>query len=112
MNLISITCSASPSRGYTYEDAEAMLDLFDTVLDGRATEKTLDSMLAITSAAVPVTASARKGMKAVRLPGDRSRPDLAEVTNRFWKAYAAKHPQPVEPNRQPLKATMRQRRAR
>lgn len=86
-----------------------MLALFGDVLDGRATGKTASRMLEIVGNAQPITASMRKGMKAVRLARDKARPDLVEVTNRFWSAYAAKHPQPVEPKRQPLKATMRGR---
>lgn len=110
--LISFTASASPSRGYSYADAEEMLALFGDVLNGRATTKTVNRMLAITSAAVPVTASMHKGMKAVRLPGDKARKGLAEVTDSYWARYRAEHPQPVEPNRQPRISTMRQRRAK
>lgn len=111
-NLIAITASASPARGYSYSDAETMLALFDDVLDGRATPETLDRMLGIVTSAQPVTASMRKGMKAVRLNADKTRPGLAGVTDSFWKRYRAKHPQPVEPNRQSLISTMRQRRAK
>lgn len=109
MTLISITGSATASRGYTYEDANEMIDMFDAVLAGRATARTLDRMLEITGAAVPVTASMRKAMQPVRLPGDRSRPGLAEVTDRFWRAYAKEHPAP-EQKRRPLISTLRRAR--
>jgi len=109
MNLIAITASASPARGYSYSDAEAMLALFGDVLDGRATEKTLDRMLGIVGNAQPITASARRSMKAVRLPGDKARKGLAEVTDSYWARYRAEHPHPVEANRQPRVNTMRGR---
>lgn len=62
MNLISITGSATASRGYSYEDASEMIDLFDAILEGRATEKTASRMLEIVGNAQPITASARKAM--------------------------------------------------
>jgi len=108
MNMISITGSATASRGYTYDDATEMLDLFDAVLEGRATSKTLHRMLAITSAAMPITASARRSMKPVRLDADKTRAGLASVSDKFWKAYRAKHPQP-EQKRQTVASTMRRR---
>jgi hypothetical protein len=106
MNLISITCSTSPAKGYSYDEADEMLDLFGTVLTGRATAKTIQRMLAITGAAQPITASMRKAMRPVRLSADQTRPGLAGVSDKFWKAYKAKHPQ-REPNRQPIISTMR-----
>lgn len=109
MNLISITCSASPSRGYSYDEADEMIDLFDAVLDGRATEKTASRMLEIVGNAQPITASARRSMKVVRLPGDKAHKGLAEVTDSYWSRYRAEHPQPVEPKRQSRISTMRGR---
>lgn len=109
MNLISITGSATASRGYTYDEADEMLNLFDTVLEGRANSKTLDRILEITSASVAITASARRSMKTVRLDADKVRDGLAGVSDSYWRRYRAKHPRPDEPKRQPLKATMRGR---
>lgn len=97
--LIAITASATPAKGYSYDEANEMLDLFADVLDGGATEKTASRMMEIVEAAVPITASSRKTMKAVRLDADKARPNLASVTDSFWKRYQAKHPQPEQERR-------------
>jgi len=106
--LIAVTASATPSRGYSYDEANEMLDLFGAVLDGRATEKTALRMLEIVGNAQPISASARKSMKVVRVDADKVRDGLAGVTDSFWKRYRAKHPQPAQ-KRRPVISTLRGR---
>lgn len=104
--MFAITASATPARGYSYNEAEEMLALFGTVLAGQATENTASRMLEIVGNAQPITASMRKAMRPVRLNADKPRAGLAGVSDKFWKAYRAKHPQ-REPERQPVISTMR-----
>jgi len=106
--MIAFTASASPSRGYSHAEADEMIGLFDAVLDGRATSKTVTRMLEIVDGAAPITASMRKAMRPVRLASDKARPDLAEITDKFWRDYRAKHPKPQQKH-QPLIDTMRRR---
>lgn len=110
--LIAITASATPARGYSYSDAETVLSLFGDVLHGRATPETLDRMVGIVGNAQPITASARRSMQAVRLPGDKARKGLAGVSDSYWKRYRAEHPKPAAPNRQPRISTMRRQNRR
>lgn len=73
--MIAITCSDTPSKGYSYAEATEVLDLFDTVLDGRATTETVDRMLEIVGNAQPITAT----MRPVRAD---------DTANEFWREHA------------------------
>ena len=109
MALISITGrSTGQQYGREAKAYERSLDgLFAIMNRGKPTSEEararlaeeVDAVLEAAGDLLPITASARRSMKAVRLPNDRSRPDLAEVTDSFWKRYRAKHPQPEKPRR-------------
>jgi len=102
--LIAITANASPARGNTEAEVTEMMDLFDDVLEGQTTSKTVDRMLEILDAGKPITASMRAHAKRVRLD------PLAKLTDRFWRDYRAKHPQPKRAKRTAIHVSIARRR--
>jgi hypothetical protein len=96
MTLIAITANASPTRGHTVAEVDEMMDLFDSVLEGETTPRTVARMMEILESGKPITATMRAQMKAVRLDGSTAHNDLTKVTADFWRRYRAEHPKPKQ----------------
>ncbi len=98
MTIISIIDHASdPAFGRDLEAYESGVDkMFDIIerdtagLTSAARKRFMAQVNAIIDAdnPLPITATMRAGMKAVRLVGGNG---MATVTDRFWRGYARKH---------------------